>query len=353
MGVTAAGASPFHHHHGSFLSQFSTATSIASTVPSNGDVNPYGIVTVPYSDGALVRGDTLVSNFNAASNFQGTGTTIVQISPTGQVTQFAGLSGSLPGTCTGGVGLTTALSVLSNDYVVVGSLPVTDGGQGTPEAGCLIVLDPEGQAVATWSGPLINGPWDMTSVSFGAFNELFVTNVLNGTVSAAPGVANNGTVVRLTVIARPNRTPRVLDERVIATGFDEQLNSSALVVGPTGVALGFDGTLYVADTLNSRIAAIPHALFRYGALPGGGITVTQGGALDGPLGLVTAPNGNVITVNANNGNAVEVTPWGNQVANVQIDPLNNGGDLFGLVVAPHDAGVLFVDDGDNTLKLFH
>ena len=52
-------------------------------MPANGDVNPYGIATVPRSTGALVGGDTLVSNFNAKSNLQGTGTTIVELSPWG------------------------------------------------------------------------------------------------------------------------------------------------------------------------------------------------------------------------------------------------------------------------------
>ena len=62
------------------------------------------------------------------------------------------------------MGLTTALSVLDDGYVVVGSLPVTNDGNGTPEAGCLIVLNSNGVPVETWAGNGINGPWDMTSV---------------------------------------------------------------------------------------------------------------------------------------------------------------------------------------------
>ena len=84
-------------------------TNIASTVPANGDVNPYGITVVPQSTGRLVAGDTLVSNFNNAANLQGTGTTIVQVSPWGSVSTFAQIHGPLPGACPGGVGLTTAL----------------------------------------------------------------------------------------------------------------------------------------------------------------------------------------------------------------------------------------------------
>jgi hypothetical protein len=94
-----------------------TITTIASTVPGNGDVNPYGIVVVPHTVGKLVEGNLLISNFNASSNFQGTGTTIVEITPTGQRSLFAHIDAHhLPGTCTGGVGLTTALVVLRSGW---------------------------------------------------------------------------------------------------------------------------------------------------------------------------------------------------------------------------------------------
>ena len=221
-----------------FLAAPNTVTTVASTVPANGDVNPYGIVNVPQSMGLLVQGDTLVSNFNASSNLQGTGTTIVQISPTGQQSLFAQINPStLPGPCPGGVGLTTALSVLTGGFVVVGSLPVTDAGKGTPEAGCLIVLNSAGVPVETWSGGHINGPWDMTAVQFHNFAELFVTNVLNGTVAGGGNVVKQGTVVRILVSLPPGRNPVRARSRVIATGFAEQLNSAALVVGPTGVSV--------------------------------------------------------------------------------------------------------------------
>src|ERR1017187_2765023 len=54
---------------------------VASTVPSNGDVNPYGVAVVPASIGKLVKGHILVSNFNNSANLQGTGTTIMDIAP--------------------------------------------------------------------------------------------------------------------------------------------------------------------------------------------------------------------------------------------------------------------------------
>jgi sugar lactone lactonase YvrE len=350
--AASAGVAGASHFSRPFLSHLHTVTTVASTVPTNGDVNPYGIATVPETVGALVRGDTLISNFNASSNLQGTGTTIVEISPSGTQSVFAQLDGPLPGPCPGGVGLTTALAVLRDGYVVVGSLPVTNGGTGTPEAGCLIVLDSHGQAVETWSGPDINGPWDMTADVGWNTTQLYVTNVLNNTVAAGGAEVSDGTVVRLDVTQWPNHAPRLRDVKVIGSGFAEQLSAAAVVLGPTGVTLGHDGTLYVADTVNSRIAVIPDAGFRHRALGGGGFTVTSGGLLESPLGLTTAPNGDVIAVNGGNGNAVEITPWGHQLVATQIDPAGSAGDLFGLTITPNGRGLLFVDDGDNTLKLF-
>jgi len=344
-GASARGAQPF-------LDTLHHVVNVASTVPANGDINPYGIVTVPYSVGDLVQKDTLISNFNAKSNLQGTGTTIVEVSPLGQVILFSKLSRKLPGTCPGGVGLTTALTILQGGYVVVGSLPVTEAGNGTPEAGCLIVLNSDGVPVETWSGSLINGPWDLTSLQLPGYAQIFVTNVLNGTVQGNGNVVDEGTVVRLGIATSDNAAPQLLSETVIGSGFPEQLNSSALVLGPTGVALGAFGTLYVADTVGNRVAAIPFAPFTPVALGGGGLTVSSGGALDSPLGLMLAPNGDVIAANGGNGNAVEINPWGDQVANVQMDPLDSGGDLFGLTLSPSGRGILFVDDGDNTLKRF-
>ncbi|HTC85745.1 MAG TPA: hypothetical protein VK656_03525, partial [Candidatus Acidoferrum sp.] len=234
-----------------------------STVPKNGDINPYGVAVVPRSVGRLIQGDILISNFNAKSNLQGTGTTIVQVSPGGSRSQFARITDSMvTGRCPGGVGLTTALVALRSGWVVVGSLPTKDGTSATAKAGCLIVLDSRGRVVETIRGGAINGPWDMTAWDGGAVAELFVTNVLNRTVAAKGKVVHRGTVVRLVLQTTGVRVPRVLLQTVIGSGFPEKSDPAALVIGPTGLALGADGTLYVADTVASRIAAIPAATFR-------------------------------------------------------------------------------------------
>jgi hypothetical protein len=356
---TAGSASAASFSAASFIGNFNSISTVASTVPVNGDVNPYGTVVVQHSQGLLHRGDVLVSNFNNSANQQGTGSTIVQISPSGAVTQFAQINAaSLPGACPGGVGLTTALTVLSGGWVIVGSLPTVAGNSATAQAGCLIVLNSNGQVRETFSGHGINGPWDLTALDAGSVAELFVTNVLNGTVAGGGNIVNGGTVLRLLVVIPSGQPPRLVAATTIGSGFAEETSPSALVVGPTGVGLGANGTLYVADTLNNRIAAIPGAVLRLTSA-GTGSTVSEGGALNNELGLTIAPNGDILTVNGGNGNLVEVTPGGRQVAVKALDttPTPPGepgnGALFGLAVAPGGTGVYFVDDDTNTLNLLN
>ena len=344
------------HGQQSFISQFHKISTIASTVPGNGDVNPYGVAVVGRSQGILHRGNVLVSNFNNKQNLQGTGTTIVQVSPGGSVRTFARISARhLPGACPGGIGLTTALSILHGGWVVVGSLPTTNGMAATARAGCLLVLDRWGHVRETLSGYGINGPWDMTAISNHHLAQLFVTNVLNGTVAANGKVVNKGTVLRLTLALRHRHAPHVLGVRTIGSGFGERTDPAALVVGPTGVGLNSHGTLFVADSLGNRITAIPGAPFRNSSA-GTGVPVTSGGALNTPLGLTVAPNGNVLTVNGGDGKLVETTPAGTQIAHRFLDKSGSpkgAGALFGLAVAPQASGLYYVDDAVNTLRLLH
>ena len=337
-----------------FLAPLHAVSTLASTVPANGDVNPYGIVIVPGTTGTLRAGDLLVSNFNDKANNQGTGTTIVQISPSGKRSLFSTISANaLPGSCPGGVGLTTALSVLPGGYVVVGSLPTTNGKSATAQLGCLIVVDSHGKPVSTISGPQIAGPWDMTAATQGNVTNLFVSNALNGGAAKGVHTINNSTVLRIRVQSGKGQPPKVLGEQVVANRIPWRDDPDALVIGPTGVALAKNGTLYFADTLSNRIAAIPQALTRTTPARGGGTTVSRGGWLSQPLGLTLAPNGNILTANAGNGNIVETTPVGRQLLLRTADKKTGAGSLFGLVVNPAGTAVYFVDDGDNTLKLLH
>ena len=293
-----------------FVGPLHHVTTIASTVPGNGDVNPYGVAVIPRSTGHLGQGNVLVSNFNDKANVQGTGTTIVQVTPSGHVSLFAQINPHLLG-CPGGVGLTTALTVLRSGWVIVGSLPTKNGN--VSGSGCLIVLDRWGHVRETFAGQGINGPWDMGSLDLGSQAVLFVTNVLNGTVAAKGGTVFGGTVLRLVVQIPRFGLPWIQFNTTIGSGFPEKLDPAALVIGPTGAGLGPNGVLYVADTLANRVAGIPNAIFR-GFSAGRGFTVSQGHHLNGPLGLVVAPGGNILTVNSGDGNLVETTPSGSQIA---------------------------------------
>lgn len=339
----------------SFIGHFNTVTTVSSTVPANGDVNPYGVAQVPLTRGKLVEGQFLISNFNNNQNQQGTGTTIVQIGPDGNFSLFASIDPDKV-SCPGGIGLTTALVALRSGFVIVGSLPTVGGALEPGEGGCLIVLNSWGSVVETISGHHINGPWDMTAADGGDIVALFVTNVLNGTVAANGNLAHGGTVVRLLLGTFDGGPPKLFDSTVVASGFPERTDPVALVIGPTGVAFDWDtGILYVADTLDNRIAGIPDVLFRFDAAHSG-FTVSQGGKLNGPLGLALTPKHHLVEANGDDGNIVEIDPrTGRQVAAKLVDstppaPLGAGA-LFGLISVRD--GVYFVDDDSNSFNLLH
>jgi sugar lactone lactonase YvrE len=192
----------------------------------------------------------------------------------------------------------------------------------------------------------------MTAADHGDWAQLFVTNVLNGTVAANGATVDRGTVLRID-LAIGDHAPYRADSSVIGSGFPERTDPAALVVGPTGVELGEDGTLYVADTAGNRIAAIPDATDRRGS-DGTGRTLTEGGALAGPLGLITGPHDSVLTVNGGNGLLVATDTHGTQVQTVQLDSQNSppgSGALFGLARQPGTDDVYFVDDNANTLNI--
>jgi hypothetical protein len=343
--------------HGSFIGPLDDISVVASTIPANGDVNPYGVAVIPATVGNLGKGNVLVSNFNNSGNLQGTGTTIVQIAPNGTASLFAQIDPTtLPGSCPGGVGLTGALAVLQRGWVVVGSLPTADGTAATAEAGCLIVLNSTGQAVETFAGSGINGPWGMTALDQGATAWLFETNVLNGTVAGNGSIVNRGTVLRigLNVPSQGPRMPTRTSTTVIGSGFSQRTDPAAVVIGPLGLGLD-ENTLYVADSLDNRIAAIPNATTRTtSAFTGHSVTASE--FVNDPLGLTIAPNGDILTTNGTNGLLVETTPGGAQIAHTLIDSSGNpmgAGCLFGLVIVPGGTGVFYADDCGNTLNLLN
>ena len=342
---------------GSFLAGLSSNVTVASTVPGNGDVNPYGVAVVPITRGALVAGEVLVSNFNnaptsaAPGGLQGRGTTVVEVSSRGQQRLFAQIPATL---MPGGVGLTTALVVLRSGWVIVGSLPTTDGTAATATNGGLIVLDSTGKVRETITGHGLDGPWDATALDLGPFAEVFVSTVLTGITHGQPATTHQGSVVRL-LLDLSGDQPRVLDSTVIANDLAVHTDPAQLIVGPTGVALGPAGDLFVADTVNSRIARVPGAVFRSTAVDAGAAaaTVSADPRLNGPLGLTRAPNGNLLTVNGGDNNVVELTTSGTVVATRNLDPGDPPDALFGLATTAYPPAVYYINDNTNTLNILH
>lgn len=342
----------------SFLAGKNTTTLVGPTTPANGDENPYAIWPVTLTVGSVSAGDVLVDNFNNSSNNQGTGTTIVDVHPDGTLSVFASLPKTVSG-CPGGVGLTTAMVQLQTGWVIVGSLPSSNGQYTTAGAGCLLVLSPTGQLAGTITGDYLDGPWDETVQDNGTSAILFVTNTLFGITrsSSSSKPVDQGDVVRLTLSESATAPPTVTGETQVANGFPERPDASAFIKGPTGVALGSGGTLYVANNLSNEIDAIPDALTRTTSA-GTGTVLSQGGQLANPLGLAVAPGGDLLVANATNGKIVELTQSGKQVGeyyaiqDVGQDPPGNG-DLFQVAVNQAGNGVLYVNDGTNTLWLLH
>lgn len=336
---------------------------LTSTVTDNGDLNPYAIVVAPASVGKIRKDDVLVDNFNNISNLQGTGGTIVDYNPTTKkTTLFAKPPRHLP-QCPGGIGLTTAMTMLKSGWVIVGSLPSTDGTTKTRGDGCLLVFDADGNLAATWTGPNINGPWgNIATIDTGATATLFISMAgfdvpgpeVRDPATGFPVTLNKATVLRLALAITPGKPPEIVGQTVIADGLAHRADKDAFLIGPTGLALGADDTLYVSDAVANRILAIPDASTRRTSA-GTGREVTKDGLLKRPLALAMTPAGHLITCNAKNGQVVEIDPLsGKQLYAQWVDsnqaqsPPGNG-DLFGIAMTPDGKGFYYVEDEVNFL----
>jgi hypothetical protein len=333
-----------HDQSESILGQLPTSPErIVSTVPLNKDVNPYGVAFVPKDfreGGPLEPGDILVSNFNNSQNVQGTGTTIVRITPGGQVTLF--FQGQT------GLGLTTALGVLRRGFVLVGNVPTA--ADGSVLQGSLLVIDRFGHLVTTLtSASLLDGPWDLTVNDQGETAQAFVSNVLSGTVTRLD-------------ISLEDYNFHVSGAHQIGSDYVHHPDPNALVVGPTGLAYDrIRDLLYVASTGDNEVFAIRDAADTDKDAGKGHLVYKDDTHLHGPLGLVLGPNGDLITANGDAVNPggtqnalVEFTPHGKFIAQFQVDS-GAGGGAFGLAFSGDDDDIRFaaVDDDQNTLDIWN
>jgi hypothetical protein len=320
---------------------------IYSTVPPNGDLNPYGVAFVPQGfqsgTGPLRPRQILVSNFNNNMNLQGTGTTIVRVDSIGQpFVFFAGPPH--PGGSTG-LGLSTALEILQRGFVIVGNVPSIDGTSATVMPGSLLVINNQGHLVNTISGPLIKGPWDMTIIDEGNQAIAFVSMVLSGNV------------VRLN-LDMSSTGVTVTSTTVIASGYAHRGDPAAFEVGPTGLV--YDSTtdvLYVSSTADNAVFSIQNPRMRNSSGGKGAVVYSDAVHLHGPLAMAAAPNGHLIVSNSDviNSNPhlpseyVEFTKQGQFVSEISIDPAQGG--AFGLAINSNAQESVFdaVDDNTGTL----
>jgi hypothetical protein len=315
---------------------------LVSTTVANGELNPYGVAFVPADfreNGPLKAGDLLVSNFNNSANTQGTGSTIVKVNDKGETSLF--FSGS------SGLGLTTALGVLKEGIVLVGSLFIPTGScpPPVPGRGAILVVDRNGQLRQTLDQPqlLLNGPWDLTIHDAGDRAKVFVSNVLDGTV------------VRLD-LAVSSYGVTVQGATQVASGYAFRCDPSAVVLGPTGLAYDANrDVLYVASTADNKIFAVINAGKIQHGDGTGPVIYRDSLHLHGPLGLVLAATGHLIVSNGDAVNAdprqpstiVEFTPSGKFVGQLSIDPNVDG--TFGIALTTGAENSLrFAAVNDNT-----
>jgi hypothetical protein len=346
-----------------FLETIRHHSTLTSTVPENGDQNPYAIVVAPVSVGKIQKDDVLIDNFNNLSNLQGLGTTIVDYNPTTKkTTLFASVPRNLA-QCPGGVGLTTAMTMLKSGWVIVGSTPSNDGTTATKGDGCLLVFDANGRLATAWTGPDINDPWgNMATVDNGNTATLFISMSGFGVpgpkqLDPATGytvTVPKATVLRLQLSIPEGRPPVITGRTIVADGFGQRAMKDVFLIGPTGLALLPDGTLYVSDAVENRIVAIPDAVTRTGSA-GTGREVTKGGLLRRPLAMALAPNGHLLVCNAQNGQVVEFDPasgrqlYAQWVDSNQAQSPPGNGDLFGIALTPDGKGFYYVADDMNTV----
>lgn len=318
-----------------------------STVPANGDVNPYGVAFVPKgfepaSATPLKEGDVLVSNFNNSNNLQGTGTTIMRIPRKGKVSTFFQAQN--------GVGLSTALNVLKSGYVLVGNFPSTDGTCATTNAGSILVISPSGQLIRSIANKAaINGPWDSTVFDQGSHVKLFVANGLSGTVS------------RINLVVGWNG-PTVESVTQIGSGYAHVCDPVTFVDAPTGLVYSPDeDRLYVASTADNKVYAISDAGDRKHDAGMGAVVYVDNQHLHGPLGMAMAPNGHLLVSNndvinpdpAQTSEIVEFTRQGAFVKELSVDP--SPGGSFGLDVMRlnyEETSFAAVDDNASTLLIY-
>ena len=307
--------------------------------PELHQLNPYGLTVAPSTNGDFTKGDLVVCNFNAKSNVQGTGYTIVALHPKeGAKPRLVSDSKTLKG-C-------NALALGPDDTIWAAAFKANDNP----------VLSSSGNLIVNIKGTPFDHP----------FGQVFAPN---GGVSGAPAFyesnAGDGSIVRINLGSS-------FTYDVIATGFAINHGKPGSIFGPSG--LSYDkrkDRLYIVDGTNNTIVAFSSV----STIPAGGIVVGQdgqsfsgpsasqarlvfaGAPLNGPISSTLLFNGNLVVGNTTNRDGrnimVEIAPIGKVLSTRNVDR-GAAGSLFGIVATGnniHDARIYFNDDNHNDLKV--
>jgi hypothetical protein len=312
---------------------------IGSTIdPKLGQLNPYGLSVAPSTAGDFQKGDLVVCNFNAKSNVQGTGYTIVALHPK-------------PGS--------TPMLVSDDKKVLLGCSSLALGPADDIWATAFAaddnpVLSAAGKLEANIKGKKFDHPW----------GQIYAAPI-SGNPAFYESNAGNGTIVRINL-----GSPFTYD--VIAKGFAVNHGKPGSIFGPSGLTYdsGID-TLYIVDGTNNTVVAFANVT----SIPAGGIIVGKDGKsfsgpsasdarllysgkpLNGPISAALLANGNIVVGNTGNPSGanimVELSATG-KVMDVRNVDKGASGALFGIVATGDQAKnqkVYFNDDNDNNLQV--
>jgi hypothetical protein len=320
----------------SMLATLTTETTIGSAVdPQTGDQNPYGLDIAPSTWGGINQGDLVVCDFNDRANVQGTGNSIVALSP---------VPGSSPRHITSSARLK---GCTENVQSVDGDIWTT--AFTAPD---IVEQTSSGAVLRTLSGSGYPGPFGITLAQDGGSRQTSVFYESD---------ARNGDIIRLIV------TPAiVVSADVIATGFAVNGGAPGTELGPGG--LQYEPSLdrlWVVDGANNTIVVLNHV----SEIPSNGVTVASNGLsfsgpsahhaslvywgkpLNWPISSALLPNGNIVVGNTGPPNGfnlmIEVTPHGKVVSIRNVDK-GPAGAIFGMVATgSYGSGAIYFND-DNT-----
>jgi hypothetical protein len=341
-GQPSGGGSDFSQNRpptaSSILKMLKRQVVIGSTIDSEHDqLNPYGLTVAPSTAGDFTAGDLVVCNFNAKSNRQGTGFTIVALHPhPGARPRLVSDSRKLLG-C-------NALALSPGDDIWAAAFKAHDNP----------VISASGALEANIKGRPFYHPFGQVFAQPTSGNPAFYeTNAADGTVVRI----NLGSSFTFDVVAR---------------GFPINRGRPGSILAPSGLAYNPNGDiLYVVDGTNNSVTALSNV----STIPNNGVMVSKNGRhfsgksgsdahlvyagrpLDSPISSALLFNGNLVVGNTGNPSGqnimVELSPSG-QVLDVRNIDRGASGAIFGMVAtgtSAADTKLYFNDDNDNNLQV--